>query len=1275
MKSHINLLKPIEKNQNTEIAHLNCFCWLMASLRSSQIANKEVSPTTLSDIKTYLDLFLEPLIPSECNPRSMAAMRQVDFTWLIVLLDGIACLPMGTTEDSPSQSTSAATKLLLSYKKIVRHNMERVIMGLLQNLNIRNIDTKVLSATVCCLCYIIHHSPEDSASAACIKQILVPSNISQLIRLCLSKAVYPTLGCPTAPAQTQTQAGPGEISKRPRSDRGGPREQAVRALSSDWEVVYSLLGLTKLLQHPLVMSGSPGASSPLFEVATQLCTADFARKWTKRLRDAADSLYKKHGVTSAAELRIRPVFACAGDTVGVGYAHKVRNAFAVLAAMAEATRGPGQGSKAFRQRLFVELVGTSEGGPAAWAALDFMHLFLHGYDQSSSSLVEGAVTGSALILVELSADALVSNGACRLSRHLLLNVLDSSPIPSHSGELPLLSWYCALVPVLVNCWARGRRLADLAGASALVGESVLNEALPLFYALLRYYHSSITAKATGCKDVHGKDVARCLRSGVETAIGTMSGLCEDYIRIARSDGSSGTSRHILSMLVHILLILNDLAGCGAACQLEVQTVFGPWGETAESRSSLLRADEDEGHVGDISSITMAASQPGFGDDADDGYPDASYIHSVQMYNTDCILTYDGADPSAAGAEPEGLLLRALVAEPMFKLLKDNRSLLLDALSSAATEPASYSADASEQLMRDTYGSFGGINIVAPLLDQLLALHDPEPVESTAVPEEEGAINGGVFSQVKKEPESVPSQSASESVATSLVPVEAADVPSASVSTAPSCAGSPCGTTVLSVEFEYMDQEVDPTIGGAVPASSQSGGPTPVDNQQSSCLRSPEPRTADTTCLGDDQSASINSTLSDLICRGTQMTGLGTTQSPVVVETVPDSGKSNNESVSPSTAPECRAVTDVSFVSGSDRGEVGTDSSGYKNEIRRLHALVGDHTAANLRLRQELQSRDMAARAQEEQASSLLCENGELQQRLVAQEGRQQELESRNREQVRRVQSLEGMLQESYQKLQALARAESVQSTSEIPRLCARIQQLEGELADGRKAAVQAAATQARLASSLEQHAAELLVLNEQQVLAEAEMAGFLSQARLARLEVAELRKECDTLVVQKRQLQAVADALVADKVRLGQELSASHEREQVLAADAETVREQLDDALEEVRGQTTLREQVAEELVIVRGQLDEAVVERDEGLASLSAQAELQAGLEHTLADTREELAGVQAEHDAAMADLCKNKELIALINKISDGSARERARKSLGGRTDPGTDKENLVL
>jgi hypothetical protein len=93
-----------------------------------------------------------------------------------------------------------------------------VVSGLLNVLFSRTHDPKCLSIAVACLSFLVEqHSASDS--------VLTDTNISQLLRLCLSKAIYPTIEPATTPFQTAM-------------------------LVPQWEITFCRIGLRRMLSIP-----------------------------------------------------------------------------------------------------------------------------------------------------------------------------------------------------------------------------------------------------------------------------------------------------------------------------------------------------------------------------------------------------------------------------------------------------------------------------------------------------------------------------------------------------------------------------------------------------------------------------------------------------------------------------------------------------------------------------------------------------------------------------------------------------------------------------------------------------------------------------------------------------------------------------------------------------------------------------------------------------------------------------------------------------------------
>ena len=119
---------------------------------------------------------------------------------------------------------------------------DNVVCGLLNVLGSQKHDPKCLSIAVACLSFIIEqHTSSDS--------VLTDANISQLLRLGLSKAVYPTIDPQTA-------------------------EGLPAVLAPHWEITFCRIGVRRLLLIPQVL----GSESAVNETFT------FVSKWWERLK-------------------------------------------------------------------------------------------------------------------------------------------------------------------------------------------------------------------------------------------------------------------------------------------------------------------------------------------------------------------------------------------------------------------------------------------------------------------------------------------------------------------------------------------------------------------------------------------------------------------------------------------------------------------------------------------------------------------------------------------------------------------------------------------------------------------------------------------------------------------------------------------------------------------------------------------------------------------------------------------------------------------------------
>ena len=140
------------------IQHINRFCWLLATVHSCTDQESEIS--MIVEITSYMDKYVIPLLPTTINScNKMCTLIQMEYTWLIIFFDTLSQYvhAHGSSTSSMPLSSAKLTMLLQQYNTILLRNLEFIILGLLQNLNVKNINTKILSATVCCLCYVIHY--------------------------------------------------------------------------------------------------------------------------------------------------------------------------------------------------------------------------------------------------------------------------------------------------------------------------------------------------------------------------------------------------------------------------------------------------------------------------------------------------------------------------------------------------------------------------------------------------------------------------------------------------------------------------------------------------------------------------------------------------------------------------------------------------------------------------------------------------------------------------------------------------------------------------------------------------------------------------------------------------------------------------------------------------------------------------------------------------------------------------------------------------------------
>lgn len=174
---------------------------------------------------------------------SVTAMSQLDLGCLALWLSWYPAffLPHDIHETSSVVDSSDESKWRWSSYK------DNVVTGLLNVLGSQKHDPKCLSIAVACLSFIIQqHNASES--------VLTDANISQLLRLGLSKAVYPTLD-------------------------NSPLELNSSIVPPHWELIFCRIGIRQLLLIKQVLV-SEGAINETFT---------FVSKWWDRLKVSYDS--------------------------------------------------------------------------------------------------------------------------------------------------------------------------------------------------------------------------------------------------------------------------------------------------------------------------------------------------------------------------------------------------------------------------------------------------------------------------------------------------------------------------------------------------------------------------------------------------------------------------------------------------------------------------------------------------------------------------------------------------------------------------------------------------------------------------------------------------------------------------------------------------------------------------------------------------------------------------------------------------------------------------
>ena len=175
---------------------------------------------------------------------SVTAMSQLDLGCLALWLSWYPAffLPYEISESYIADSYGQIRWRWSTYK-------DNVVTGLLNVLGSQKHDPKCLSIAVACLSFIIQqHNASES--------VLTDANISQLLRLGLSKAVYPTLDSSSSESNFNSSVVP-----------------------AHWELLFCRIGIRRLLliQQVLVSEGAVNE------------TFTFVSKWWDRLKVLANS--------------------------------------------------------------------------------------------------------------------------------------------------------------------------------------------------------------------------------------------------------------------------------------------------------------------------------------------------------------------------------------------------------------------------------------------------------------------------------------------------------------------------------------------------------------------------------------------------------------------------------------------------------------------------------------------------------------------------------------------------------------------------------------------------------------------------------------------------------------------------------------------------------------------------------------------------------------------------------------------------------------------------
>lgn len=224
-------------SQKADIKVFNSVVW--GSSTSCSWPSELGSPVVTDAISEQLISFAEIHFSSAAT---VTAMSQLDLGRFAVWLSWHPSLFRAVKCDDALGAAYAANGDMRQW--CWHLHKENVVTGLLNVLSSQKHDPKCLSIAVACLSFLIEqHSASES--------VLTDANISQLLRLGLSKAVYPTVDGISGLSGTDPNI-----------------------LPPYWEIIFCRMGVRRLLLIPQVL----GSESAVNETFT------FVSKWWERLK-------------------------------------------------------------------------------------------------------------------------------------------------------------------------------------------------------------------------------------------------------------------------------------------------------------------------------------------------------------------------------------------------------------------------------------------------------------------------------------------------------------------------------------------------------------------------------------------------------------------------------------------------------------------------------------------------------------------------------------------------------------------------------------------------------------------------------------------------------------------------------------------------------------------------------------------------------------------------------------------------------------------------------